>query len=111
MLGIIGSIKLVESPNALQEAKLKVPVYFKRSWKERLLSRPWKPWKKYDFFLAKKMEPAAYFMEATTVWGFKQPPVLVYHPALKEQILNMMEAARNPFVDLGLNGEPLFYYK
>ena len=96
MFNLLGQVKLIESLNALQEAKLKTPVYFKMSWRERLLSRPWKPWKKWDFYLRKNMmEPAAYFMRETTQLGFQQPAVLVYHPALKEQILRMIEEANS----------------
>jgi hypothetical protein len=106
----LGQTKLIESANAVKETRLKIPIYLKRSWRERLLSRPWKPQKSYRLVLRTKMEPAAYFLEATTQFGFPQPRALIYHPILKGEILKMIEEA-NRLSNLIPNRNHVFFDK
>ena len=77
--GIFGSfynsMQMVESVHAVEEDGTR-PLTVKRSFKERFLSLPWRPWVSTKVIQVPNYKPAIY------VTGNK----IVYHPALKARI-------------------------
>lgn len=64
------------------------PEKFKRSWKERLFSRPWTPWVAEKTIMVPNYKPAIYRV------GDK----IVYHPALEDRVRAIVasEMDKNP---------------
>lgn len=80
MLGSISGLRMTESHHALEEDG-KRGAYVKRSLKERLFSRPWKPFRKDKLILIRNYKPIMFVM------GNR----FIFHPSLKDHINAALE--------------------
>lgn len=63
----------------IEDASLTIvgdPIEVERSWKERLFSLPWRPWKKVKIIIPQVPDPHIYQFEGT----------MVMHPTIVKQI-------------------------
>ena len=79
MKGLPTTLKLMESVFAVEQIGTRLEVV-RRSWRERLLSRPWNPW-----IATKTIEVPNY---APAI--FRVGNTILYHPSLREQLLRSL---------------------
>ncbi len=82
MLDIQG-VRVIENANLVIQNGHK---YVRRSWKERLLSWPWKPWD--DFKRVPNMEPDPKLISMPGAFG---APTLVGHPETMRRLKSRLE--------------------
>lgn len=76
-IGVIGGVDIVIDPNCFKEVQTEV----KRTWKERLFSLPWNPFKKQKTVVHYK--PVAY--------ADMHKRVIYCHPDIADEIMKQLE--------------------
>lgn len=76
------TLQVIYDPLACKDVQVKV----KRTWRERLFTRPWQPWKSYR--RETKKEPAIFVLRQFSFLGTYQR-VVVAHPSFQSQIAEM----------------------
>lgn len=69
-----------------------------RTWKERLFSLPWRPWKGIEWVECSKLVPGIFLLKGTTV---------IYHPSLRDELYEQL--AKNSAIPIENANEFLGY--